>query len=60
MPAGTHGRTSTIFYRRGVPDSYRNFGAIASGNYYIVQPTTPYINALFFNNRMTNLIRTTR
>ena len=60
MPAGTHGHTSIIFYRRGVPDSYKNFGAIANGNYSVVQPTTPFINAFFFKQRMGNLIRVTR
>jgi hypothetical protein len=53
-------RTSTIFYRRGVPDSFKSFGAIASGNYSVVQPTTPFINAFFFSQRMGQLINVSR
>lgn len=49
MPAGSHGRTSTIFYRRGVPDSFKEFGALAAGNYSIVQPSgRPDIRSDYF------------
>jgi hypothetical protein len=50
------GKTSTIFYRRGVPNSFKSFGAIANGNYSIVQPTAPFINALLFRQRIAQLI----
>ena len=32
------GRTSAIFYRRGVPNSFTGFGVLTQGNYPIVQP----------------------
>lgn len=32
------GRTSAIFYRRGVPNSFTGFGVLAQANYPIVQP----------------------
>lgn len=33
-----HVRTSTSFYRRGVPNNYVFFGQAVQGNYPIVQP----------------------
>ena len=61
MPAGSHGKTSTIFYRRGVPDSFKGFAALAAGNYSIVQPSgRPDITSEFFKKSMTNFIATTR
>jgi hypothetical protein len=32
------GRTSAIFYRRGVPNSFGSFGVLTQANYPIVQP----------------------
>jgi hypothetical protein len=40
-------RTSSIFYRRGVPNTANSFGYLAQGNYQIVQPqTTSYYGFL--------------
>jgi hypothetical protein len=33
-------RTSSIFYRRGIPNKASSFGYLAQGNYQIVQPQT--------------------
>jgi hypothetical protein len=61
MPAGSHGKTSTIFYRRGVPDNLKNFGALVSANYSIVQPSgRPDITSDFFKRSMSTFIATTR
>lgn len=61
MPAGSHGKTSTIFYRRGVPDSVKNFGTLASANYSIVQPSgRPDITSDFFKRSMSTFISTYR
>jgi len=61
MPAGSHGKTSTIFYRRGVPDSFKGFAALAAANYPIFQPSgRPDIRADFFKKSMSNFISTTR
>jgi hypothetical protein len=35
------GKTSAIFYRRGVTNNDQIFGAVSQGNYYIVQPSNP-------------------
>lgn len=56
MPAGSHGKTSTIFYKRGVPYNFRDFGAVANGAYAVYQPTKPIYNSAFFRNRISNLI----
>ena len=57
MGAGTHGKTSTIFYKRGVPTNFVDFGRVASGNYAVFQPTRPiYYNSAFFRNRISNVI----
>ena len=57
MPAGTHGKTSTIFYRRGVPTNFVDFGAVATGNYAIFQPTTPIYNSAFFRKNISSVIQ---
>jgi len=36
--------TSAIFYRRGVPNNFPQFGVLVQANYPIVQPNT------FFND----------
>lgn len=56
MPAGSHGKTSTIFYHRGVPKNFTDFAVVAAGNYAIFQPTTPVLNTPFFKRRMSNFI----
>ena len=56
MPAGTHGKTSTIFYRRGVPSNFHDFGIVATGNYTIFQPTTPIYKSAFFRKNMSSII----
>lgn len=40
------GRTSAIFYRRGVPNSFTGFGVLTQSNYPIVQPQYPYYTFL--------------
>jgi len=49
-------RTSTIFYFRGVPKTFSDFGLVASGNYPIFQPTRPLLNTPFFNRSISNFI----
>lgn len=49
-------RTSASFYRRGVPNSFKDFGLIANGNYTVIQPTTLYIKNSFFSKGMSNII----
>ena len=39
MPSGSHGKTSTIFYRRGVPNNFTDFATVVAGNYAVFQPT---------------------
>jgi len=56
MPAGTHGKTSTIFYYRGVPKTFTDFGIVASANYPIFQPTRPLLNSAFFKKSISNFI----
>jgi len=54
-------KTSTIFYRRGVPDTFKGFGVLASANYTIVQPSgRPDITSDFFKKSMSTFIATTR
>ena len=36
--------TSSIFYRRGVPNSCTNFGTLVQANYPVVQPQSFFIN----------------
>lgn len=49
-------RTSAIFYFRGVPKNFNDFGLVASGNYPIFQPTRPLLNTPFFNRSISNFI----
>ena len=61
MPAGSHGKTSTTFYYRGVPRTFTNFGALASANYSIFQPSgRPDIRSYFFKRSVSNFIATNR
>jgi hypothetical protein len=57
MPAGTHGATSTIFYCRGVPKNFTDFGNVARGNYSVFQPTRPILKSSFFQRRISNVIK---
>lgn len=56
MPASGHGKTSTIFYYRGVPKNFTDFGTLASANYSIFQPTRPVLNSPFFKRSISNFI----
>jgi hypothetical protein len=56
MGAGNHGRTSRIFYKRGVPRNFVDFGRVASGNYAVFQPTRPIYNSAFFRRTISNII----
>jgi len=60
MPSGSHGKTSTIFYRRGVPNSFKDFGTVVAGNYTVFQPTRPIINSPFFKKSISNFISVAR
>jgi hypothetical protein len=56
MPAGSHGKTSTIFYYRGVPKNFTDFAGVAAGNYSIFQPTRPLLGTPFFSKSISNFI----
>ena len=56
MPSSGHGKTSPIFYYRGVPKSYTDFAAVASANYTVFQPTRPVLNSAFFKRSISNFI----
>ena len=61
MGAGSHGKTSTIFYYRGVPRNFTDFGALVAGNYSIVQPSgRPDISSNFFKRSVSNFIAVSR
>jgi hypothetical protein len=60
MGAGTHGKTSTIFYRRGVPNVFWDYGALVAGNYAIYQPSGILFNKGFFTRRISNLVSSYR
>ena len=60
MPAGSLGKTSTIFYRRGVPNSFTDFATVVAGNYTIFQPTRPILNSPFFKKSISNFISVAR
>jgi hypothetical protein len=45
-------RTSAAFYRRGVSNTFNNFGKIASGNYTVGQPTSLIVNSYVFPKTM--------
>lgn len=49
-------KTSTIFYYRGVPKTFSDFGLVASGNYPIFQPTRPLLNTPFFTRSISNFL----
>lgn len=49
-------RTSAIFYYRGVPKTFTDFGLLASGNYPIFQPARLILNRPFFNRSISNFI----
>jgi hypothetical protein len=49
-------RTSAVFYGRGVPQQFTDFGIVATGNYTVFQPTTPIINSSFFQKGMSYII----
>jgi hypothetical protein len=49
-------RTSTIFYRRGVPYNFTDFGVVTTGNYTSFQPTRPVFNTAFFRKNISNVI----
>jgi hypothetical protein len=47
--------TSAIFYRRGVPNSYKNFGFVSQTNNTIISPMSIYLrNFQFYNRNITN------
>ncbi len=48
--------TGAIFYRRGVPNTFKDFGKLASANYTVGQPTALKINSAFFQTNFTNII----
>ena len=60
MPAGSHGKTSTIFYRRGVPNNFTDFATVVAGNYTVFQPTRPIFNSPFFQKSISNFISVSR
>ena len=61
MPGGGHGKTSTIFYYRGVPKNFTEFGALASANYSIFKPSgRPAIRTAFFKRSVSNFIAVSR
>lgn len=43
--------TSSIFYRRGVPNNSPQFGLLVQANYSIVQPQSVLLNFINFNGR---------
>ena len=49
-------RTSASFYRRGVPNSFKDFGQIARGNYTVFQPSRPGYYSPFFKRSISNFI----
>ena len=53
-------RTTTAFYRRGVPNAFTDFGMVASGNYTVFQPTRPIFNSSFFQKSISNFIAVSR
>jgi hypothetical protein len=44
-------RTSAIFYRRGVPDSYKSFAFVSQANNTVVVPISRYLKGYQFYNR---------
>lgn len=43
--------TSRVFYRRGIPNDYRNFAFVAQANYTIPAPMALYLRGYNFYNR---------
>ena len=43
--------TSPIFYRRGVPNEFYQFGALVHGNYPIIQPNTFFNDFINFQSK---------
>ena len=51
--------TSASFYGRGIPNSFHTFGAIAQGNFVIVQPSNIFLHQNkknIFKNYISNII----
>ena len=44
-------RTSAIFYRRGLPNSYNNFAFVSQSNFTIIAPMSKYVKGYNFYNR---------
>jgi len=44
-------RTSAIFYRRGLPNSYNNFAFVAQTNNTVTVPMHKYLKGYNFYNR---------
>jgi hypothetical protein len=44
-------RTSAIFYRRGIPNSYNNFAFVSQTNNTVVVPISSYLKGFKFYNR---------
>lgn len=53
-------RTTTAFYRRGVPNTFTDFGLFATANYTIFQPTRPIFNPAFFQKSISKFIAVSR
>jgi hypothetical protein len=53
-------RTSSAFYRRGVPNAFSDFAKIAAANYTIFQPTRPLFDSSFFRKSISNFIVVSR
>jgi len=49
--------TSSIFYRRGVPNSFPQFGALVQANYPVVQPNTFFVNFIDFKPKNIRLTK---
>lgn len=49
------GRTSAIFYRRGIPNSFASFGALTQANYPIVQPQSLFLYSFLKNFNRNNV-----
>ena len=43
--------TSAIFYRRGIPDSYKNFAFVSQANNTVISPMSIYLRNFHFYNR---------
>ena len=50
-------RTSAIFYKRGIPNTYTGFAQVAQANYNIPQPVNKFIATnSFFNRNISGII----